>query len=414
MNPKWLDLLQKLLPKCLKTSALLILIPFFLISLQYLFSEIYDFAENEPFRGDSIYNPYEDYPVQWLRSNFHAHSKAWGGLTHGRHKPEDVYKHYYQQGYDVIGLSNYQHISGPYPGEVYIPTYEHGINIKKHHHLVLNASKPSFADFFLFQSVHHKQRVIQKIKKKGGMVALAHPKIRNAFNQQDMYYLKGYDFIEILNHYKKTLALWDAALTAGHPPWILAGDDSHNIHHEREVFINWTMIGSMHKSRQDILQALRKGCHYGVINKITHCNTNFLDSCKVKGLEVEVHFRYPADRITFIGDHGMVKKTVIRQKAASYTFAPTDTYIRVEAATREATIYMNPLLRYDGGSLPSRDFIPPVNKLRTGLFKLQAFLASSLLLSFILLITGALRIQHHRLYLRLYRRKIHRKNFPFP
>lgn len=382
----------KIFKMVLKTLVLLILIPLFLISLQYFNTVIYNFERNESFHGSSIYNPYEDFNGRWMRANFHCHSLAWGGVTHGYQPPEEVYQHYYENGYDVLGLSNYQQITPPPQGGFYIPTYEHGVNIKQNHHIILNSNKPSFADFFLWQNAHQKQRVIEKLKENGGMIAIAHPRIRNAFNEDDMWKLRGYDFIEALNHYKKSFSIWDAALSSGKLCWILANDDSHNIYKENETFVNWNMIGAGHKNRESILSALRKGCHYGVNNKKEHVNSNYLHSAKAVGGRIKVRFRYPADQITFIGDHGVHKKTVKNTSQAAYLFSPEDSYIRVIAKTKESTLYLNPFFRYNGKKPTINASLPEANILLTVLYRIQILLVSSLLLILILLVTGPLKL----------------------
>ena len=391
----------KLLRMLLKSLALIILIPLFFISLQYFNGVIYEFGRNEPFQGNAIYNPYEEFKGEWLRGNFHCHSLAWGGITNGNQPPREVYEHYYQNGYDVLGLSNYQQISAPYPGEIYMPTYEHGVNIKQNHHIVINSSKPSFADFFLWQNAHQKQWVIKKLRDHGGMIAIAHPGIRHAFTEDDMWKIRGYDLIEVLNHYKKSFSIWDAALSSGVLCWLMANDDSHNISKENETCVHWTMIGADERNRSSILAAMRKGRHYGVDNRKKHINSNYLDSAKVIGNTVHVYFQKPADEITFIGDHGIKRKTLHHSQRASYMFAPEDTYIRVKAKTNHATLYLNPFLRYDGNTLPTQSAIPPVNIFYTILYRIQVMLVSSLLLMFIFILTGALKLARAEKGLRL-------------
>jgi len=393
----------------LKTLVLFILIPLFLISLQYFNSVIYNFERNEPFNGSSIYNPYEDFNGRWMRANFHCHSQAWGGVTHGHQSPEEVYQHYYDNGYEVVGLSNYQQITPPPQGGFYIPTYEHGVNIKLNHHIVLNSSKPSFADFFLWQNAHQKQRIIEKLKENGGMIAIAHPELRNAFQEDDMWKLRGYDFIEVLNNYKKSFSIWDAALSSGNLCWILANDDSHDIYKENDTFVNWNMIGAGHKSRQSILSALRKGCHYGVNNRKEHKNSNFLQSARIVGNRLKVRFRYPADKITFIGDHGVHKKTVNNTGQAAYLFSPEDTYIRVKAETDEATLYLNPFFRYNGKKPTVNASLPEANIFLTILYRIQILLISSLLFILILLSTGTIKLVRAKKGLSLSVTKLYQK-----
>ena len=105
---------------------------------------LYESAEAQPFEGPYWYNPYEQVngAGRWLRANFHAHSMP--GLCHKRQKNTvaDVLQTYDSLGYDVIGISDYQHITlkhGVWENErtgrsmLLIPAYEHEYNIRKTH-----------------------------------------------------------------------------------------------------------------------------------------------------------------------------------------------------------------------------------------------------------------------------------------
>jgi hypothetical protein len=49
----------------------------------------------------------------------------------------------------------------------------------------------------------------------------------------------------------------------------------------------------------------------------------------------------------------VLRKTVEEARSASYAFEPGDTYIRVAIRAPRTTMYLNPVLRYDG-TLPSQ------------------------------------------------------------
>ena len=57
-------------------------------------------------------------------------------------------------------------------------------------------------------------------------------------------------------------------------------------------------------------------------------------------------------KFTFVGQDGAVRKTVKDATAASYTLEPADTYVRTVITSPQTVLYVNPVLRYDGGSLP--------------------------------------------------------------
>lgn len=59
-------------------------------SVPYAFyTEIYDIQKPLPFHGNTWLNPYKSCSFDndnagWKKSNFHGHSKEWGGLTDGK------------------------------------------------------------------------------------------------------------------------------------------------------------------------------------------------------------------------------------------------------------------------------------------------------------------------------------------
>ncbi len=273
--------LIRILKKLLIFSLSLILGLVFLFSIQYYKIEIFIKEKNTPFSGDHFYNPYKDFSQNTLRANFHAHSNAWFHMTDGTHKPDEIYEHYKNNGYDIISISDYQKITTDKYSQNYIPVYEHGYNYRKSHQLVINNREVNYSDFSIFLNYHTRQQVINMLRSPDGLVALAHPNLRHGYRVEDMKYLKGYDFIEVFNRYNTASKLWDAALTSGYPAWIFANDDCHDINRPDLTFNNWIRISSSGQTREEILSALKSGCFYGVRN-LNHVETNFLDSCIIR------------------------------------------------------------------------------------------------------------------------------------
>src|ERR1700745_3555266 len=115
---------------------------------QYLFCPSLSFTKPQPFSGGLLYNPYELInPKDWKKCNFHAHTNAWYGMTHGRGTARDVYRVYDSMNYTVHCDSDYQSINKIYansPG--YIRAYEHGYNAGKTHQLVLGSENVNWLD----------------------------------------------------------------------------------------------------------------------------------------------------------------------------------------------------------------------------------------------------------------------------
>jgi hypothetical protein len=59
----------------------------------------------------------------------------------------------------------------------------------------------------------------------------------------------------------------------------------------------------------------------------------------------------PPSTIEFVGQNGAIKRTVKNALSAGYTFQPQDTYVRTVIRTPKTTLYLNPVLRYDGAGM---------------------------------------------------------------
>jgi hypothetical protein len=334
----------------IKIIAPLILGILLLILFLYSGTTFFDFAETKPFSGTNIYNPYESLPGQSYKANFHAHSKAWGGITHGSDADQKVIDAYINKGYDLACLSNYHKISPPagIKSRKYVGVYEHGFSIKKAHYLAINAKKVSFWDFPLWQTSSHQQTMINKLRENAEMVAIAHPKFGGGRSFQHMKDITGYHHTEVLNHYRNSEEHWDTALSVGKLSWIIANDDIHDLK-DPEIFQRWNIIFS--ESLDDIISNLKDGKNYGVESFTTNTENRFV-SCKKTGENTFTYtFEKPADTILFIGQNGVMKQKNMMSDSATYVFTPEDTYIRVVAKNAGQNIYLNPLTRYEGNAI---------------------------------------------------------------
>ena len=361
-------------------SFLLVII--FIIVLQYIRIEIFYKEPNTPFTGNFFYNPYKNFPLHALKANFHAHSRVPFGIKNKQKESARLHELYEKNGYDILSISEYQRLSPNTTASDYIQTYEHDLNLTKSHQLIINAEKVTFFDFFLFSSYNTKQQVIKRLRMKGGLIALAHPALLKGYKVADMKYLKGYDLIEVLSSYKKSTNIWDETLTNGYPAWIIANDDCHGSNDYKKMFNSWTRIGSKGKSKEEIMDALKRGCQYGARN-YSLLEMNFLDSCVVLDNEIRIYFRNATDSILFISDNGLIKKKDYNIAMSNYRIEPEDTYVRVEAITGGETICLNPIIRYNGIGLTFNRESPRVNKTMTRLVRSAAFVTS---LSILLLI----------------------------
>ena len=337
-----------------------------ILSVQQIQTEIYNFPEPESFRGDFIYNPYEGLSGKWYKCNFHAHSIVIKNVLNGNDTPQEVIDHYAKNNYDIIGLSNYHNIASPdiYGGKIYIPMYEHGYNIMKAHRLVIGAKEVSFFDCLINYSLSNKQYIVNRLKPSCDVIAIAHPEFRNSHTVTDMTQLTGYDCLEVLNHYRFSFKQWDAALSSGIPAWIISDDDTHNINRAEETCVNWTMINSTVLDRKSILDNLKNGHAYGVSGN-GGINKNFVQEVSVDNQTVSFVFTGKADKIVLYGNNGELKHSVADTNSVSYTFKPTDSYIRAEVINDDTKMCLNPLIRYDGVNIPKNEMRAEVNFIAT-------------------------------------------------
>lgn len=325
----------------------------FLISLfPYLISPVYNFPEPQKFSGTTFYNPYQNIESLWLKGNFNISGKAWGGITAGKDSHEEIYNFYKDKGYDVIGFSDYQKITPPVKNmKIYIPLYEHGYSIFKRHHLPLGAKKVNWIDFIYFQTLHHKQFVINSIKKNCEVLAIAHPKFLDAYLPEDFLYLSGFNMIEVLNHFRISDEHWDYALSGGNPIWILSNDDTHSIEDEWETGRFWTMINTNELSPASIYSSMKSGKTYGV-KGIMGKNVNFLESVNLISDTLYITMKNQFDKAFFIRDFGKTDSVTAKSNKTFYVINPDDSYVRSVIISGENTIYLNPVIRFDGTQLP--------------------------------------------------------------
>jgi hypothetical protein len=332
--------------RVLAVMAVLLLVP-------YACSPVYRFNEPHPFAGSQFLNPYEHMRGHWKRANLHAHGIAWGGLTNGQQTSEEVARSYRALGYDVPGVSNYHTIAASQPGIDSLPIYEHGYNISKRHQLAIGARRVAWFDFPLWQGLSHEQWIIDQVGATADLVALAHPGLRDSYTEDNLRSLTGYQLIEVVNGPFDAEEPWDWALSNGHPVWGVANDDSHDTTDPRRTAMAWNMIDAPTTSTHDVVAALREGRAYAVGRTDDEAPT-------MDAVVTEVTFAAgtltvahdgPPSNVEFVGQNGVVRRTVKNASSASYTFQPQDTYIRTVIRAPKTTLYLNPVLRYDGGAI---------------------------------------------------------------
>ncbi|MGE5424708.1 MAG: hypothetical protein ACM3N9_05050 [Syntrophothermus sp.] len=399
-----------------KTGLILLSIFLVLLSAElmiYFLCPVYDFPAAKPFSGSQIHNPYAGMDsLAWRKANFHYHDRAWGGLTSGRkNSPELFYENYVRKlKYDYPEISDYMKINTTFrDSSFYIPVYEHGIGIRKKHQMLIGAKNVLWWDYSLLQNIHQKQDILRKLQGTSEIIAIAHPDWENGYTPGDMKLLTGYHLLEILDHNWRSFFQWDAALSAGHPVYILADDDSHQVDDPYQLGRCMTFINSGSENADSVVKALKNGCAFGADVYMSDNEANFdvkservskipvVKKVEVRGDTLFVRVSEIPIKITFIGQNQKVKKVIYNKSQGYYVLQPEDTYIRTEIKFYNrwkgpgTVFYLNPVFRYEG-QLPDNDLKAEVNIPRTWIFRIFSIPALLVLLVIILQVRKKSRV----------------------
>jgi hypothetical protein len=352
----------------------------------YLRAPVYDFPEPVPFSGSALYNPHEGLDSNsWRRSNFQVQSRAWGGLTDGRKNTNEAIDSVYRSlQYEVIATSDYMKINQWGSGqETFIPVYEHGYGVHKWHQVVIGARRVNWIDFPIYQSLSHKQYILDVLRENSELVYIAHPRFGGGYKPDDMTWLTGYTGLEALNYFRLSIDYWDSALSAGRYAGLLGDDDAHDISNPMEVGHRMTYIHSPSLHGDSILAALKAHKAYGAdifrtreetmkekIAKIPSIAR--FRYVKVVGDTVRVAVDKTAESFRFIGQGGKEKGRMENVSEAWYVFQPEDTYIRTEIHFSDKNIlHLNAIVRYNPPAIPGNPPLATVNAYKTWLYRVM-------------------------------------------
>lgn len=382
-----LQIIWKVTGFLLKFILFFMIAIFLLITVEYLISPVYIFPEPKPFSGDELFNPYESTDSNfWRKGNFQIQSESWYGITDGRKNTNDAIDSIYTLlNYDIIATSDYQKINKHRSErETYIPVYEHGYGIHKNHHVMIGAEKVIWTDYPIFQTIHHKQHMVNILHGSSELIFIAHPKLRHGWEPEDMTWITNYDGIEVLNGYRVSIEHWDAALSAGKNMRILADDDAHDISNRNEVGRYCTFIYSPSMHGDSIVSAMKAGRMFGadiyriwdepMDEKIAKAHKlPKLTGVKLNGDTLYVTLNKTAAKIRFIGQGGTPLDSLMSAKEARYVVKDSDTYVRTEIFFPNRTAYyLNPVIRYGGGD-PWAHEMAQIDKTRTWVLRIVGF-----------------------------------------
>ena len=341
----------------------------FLLAMN-LFVPVYVFDEPVPFHGDYLHNPYQDIDsTYWKCCNFHGHTRQYGGVTNGRNNGNAVYDSMYRMfGYDHVGISDYNKVNryedGRDPG--FIPSYEHGYNVWKTHQLCLGAKKVRRIDYFFYQTLSHKQHMLNKLGEQNRVVAIAHPSfVDGSYNVRDMKYLSNYKILEVLNGFVNSPEHWDMALSNGHLVYLIADDDTHDVLKINDIALRITYLNAKDNDADQLYDALLSGKAVGIdfdlnrqeqmADKVARFKRDipYLNRAKLNGDEFTVNVSKPIKKAEFVGQNGIVLKEENHKKAdtvynVSYQIQPSDQYVRtVLTFFDDTSMWLNPVTRHE-------------------------------------------------------------------
>jgi hypothetical protein len=343
---------------------LILLFPILILLLvidQYLLCPSFNFQEPNSFSGNIIYNPFKDFKIaDWKKSNFHAHCRAWNGLTNGKGTAPDIWKAFDSLGYTFHSISNYHFIDTNFSSQPnYISAYEHGVNLKKTHQLVLNAASVVWKDYFFPQTLNNKQHILSlESTDTNAVVILNHPLMRSGYTTTDLKYLQGYDAIEVLNPAAQSFAHLDTALSNGHRIALIGNDDLHDISDRTSAARFATLLFAPNSLNNEAISAIKNGKTIAFEapdqpdfkKKIEQIN---LVNPQIKSIEtindsVVLNFNLPVSSFKAIGQNGKIIFEKDSLSNATIPFAASESYIRFQYKTADGVLfYLSPLFRYD-------------------------------------------------------------------
>ena len=184
--------------------------------------------------------------------------------------------------------------------------------------------------------------------------------------------------------------------------WALGSDDSHNVEDDTQTGVMWTSVATSSACPESLTVALRQGRHVAIRGERGVADVQ-LRSVDVDQRGVTVRFAGSVTEIRFIGDHGRVLATVSGADAR-YEFSTNDSYVRVVARGANATLYLNPVVRYDGVSLISPEARPD----RPVLWGLRLLLWSILLQPTLAAVASPVTVLYRAIYSERARRRARR------
>lgn len=297
----------------------------------------------------------------WYKGNLHAHTHVSDG---GFSVDYAVigYQHMAKHDFVVLTDHNYQkmHPENMVPFEVLNEQY------KEKNFTIISGREESFAHHILGIGVPmiygedmigkaeeeytlgDYQILIDRIKKEGGLVYLAHPhwKKFDYWSADAIMALEGVDGIEVLNGNRfagpGNLAtdVWDEVLSRGKRIWAIANDDCHS---PATFWVLWNTVLAKSNRQEDIMEALKVGSNYcgngAEFSRLEVQGDKLIVECSDKNV-----FQTCLKIFRFIGKNGeCLKMQCGMERVAEYQAKGDELYVRVELILNNGMVaFTNP------------------------------------------------------------------------
>jgi len=266
---------------------------------------------------------------RYYKAQMHCHTTN----SDGAYSPQDLALKYKAAGYEIMMISDHNHLTLPsevnVPGVLCIASEE--ITFKRHMNgFFLNRVIMPTPDFTC-------QQAIDSVKLQGGLIMLNHycegPITNNDWAvsaQEILSFVDGPDMLEIWNTGTETIqtnddkSIWDAVLTAGKKVWGSATDDFHpSVSELIEFNKGWNMLWLDSLCEQNVFDALVRGDFYASTGvEISHYSVTDMGTHKI------INIQSDANKIAFWGPNHQ-KITEFNGSSATFTLM-NHPYIRAE------------------------------------------------------------------------------------
>lgn len=283
-------------------------------------------------------NPFEIEGI-WFKGNLHTHTRN----SDGDLGPRELIERYVEAGYQFLAITDHNKITlledEEDHGLLLIPGEEVGVGLSEagtdFHFVIVGSDYEWKRPEGVSSKEISPQILIEEVRGKGGEVILCHP-YWSQLTVHDMLSFDGYIALEIFNtscHHSIgkgfSTTHWDDLAARGKFVWGVAVDDAHfhfNEHRPVDICGAWTMVKCQALTRDEILNALRKGMFYSSTGPQIY-------DLHIDGSEIYV-VTSPVTTITFVSNNGRGERwTAIGRDAiteAHYKLRGKESFLRIE------------------------------------------------------------------------------------